>query len=160
MFLQVFNPLTMNYNYSCHRNSAACYQLVQSVLKISSALAERVGQGEVGRCFALGDSAWQLLQLAIAKAWSALDGPFSCFVVPFASCSHIVSSDPHLISNSYFLVCFFLYWEGRIRDIKHSFMVQIMDVSFLLALLTYKISALTISMPIYTLFSNTIWAQK
>ena len=38
---------------------AACYQLVQFVLKISSALAERVGQGEVGGCTALADSAWR-----------------------------------------------------------------------------------------------------
>ena len=42
----LFNPLTTNDNYSCHRNLAACYQLVQSVLKIGSVLAERVGQGE------------------------------------------------------------------------------------------------------------------
>ena len=35
----------------------------------------------VGRCIALGDSAWRLLQLAIEKAWSALDGPFFCFLV-------------------------------------------------------------------------------
>ena len=33
------NPLTTNYDYSPHQNSAACYQLVQSVLKIGSALA-------------------------------------------------------------------------------------------------------------------------
>ena len=44
------NPLTMNDDYSHHRNSAACYQLAQSALKIGSALAERVGQGEVGGC--------------------------------------------------------------------------------------------------------------
>ena len=44
------------------------YQLVQSVLKIGSALAERVEQGEVGGCTALGDSAWRLLQLAIENA--------------------------------------------------------------------------------------------
>ena len=37
-----FNPLTTNDNYSCRQNLAA------SVLKLSSALAERVGQGEVG----------------------------------------------------------------------------------------------------------------
>ena len=37
------NPLTTNDDYSRHRNSAACYQLAQSVLKIRSALAERVG---------------------------------------------------------------------------------------------------------------------
>ena len=52
-----FNPLTTNDDYS-HRNSAACYQLAQSVLKIGSGLAERVGQGEVSGCTALGDSAW------------------------------------------------------------------------------------------------------
>ena len=31
------NPLTTNDDYSRHRNSAACYQLAQSVLKIGSA---------------------------------------------------------------------------------------------------------------------------
>ena len=77
----IFNPLTTNDDYSCHRNSAACYQLVQSVLKIGSALAERVGQGEVSGSTALADSSWQLLQLAIEKAWSALDGSFFCFLV-------------------------------------------------------------------------------
>ena len=66
---------------SRHRNSAAfLYQLAQSVLKIGSALAERVGQGEVGGCTALADSAWWLLQLAIEWALSALDGPFFCFL--------------------------------------------------------------------------------
>ena len=75
------NPLTMNDDYSCHRNSAACYQLAQSILKIGSALAERVGQGEVGGSTALADRAWQLLQLAIEKAWSALDGLLFCFLV-------------------------------------------------------------------------------
>ena len=75
------NPLTTNDDYSRHRNSAACYQLAQSVLKIGPALAERVGQGEVGGCTALADSAWRLLQLAIEWAWSALDGPFFCFLV-------------------------------------------------------------------------------
>ena len=38
-----FNSLTTNDNYSRYRNSAACYQLAQSILKIGSALAERVG---------------------------------------------------------------------------------------------------------------------
>ena len=38
------------------------YQLVQSALKIGSALAERVGKGKVGGCHPLG--AWWLLQLA------------------------------------------------------------------------------------------------
>ena len=40
---------------------AVCYQLAQSLLKIGFALAERVGQGEVGGCTSLADSAWQLL---------------------------------------------------------------------------------------------------
>ena len=48
---------------------------------MGSALAERVGQGEVGRSTALADRAWRLLQLAIEKAWSALDGPLFCFLV-------------------------------------------------------------------------------
>ena len=39
------------------------------------------GTGEVGGSTALADSAWWLLQLAIEKAWSALDGPFFCFLV-------------------------------------------------------------------------------
>ena len=54
---------------------------MQSVLKIGFVLVERVGQGEVGGCTALGDSAWLLLQLGIEKAWSALDGPLFCFLV-------------------------------------------------------------------------------
>ena len=49
-------------------------------LKIGSALAEWVGQGEVGGCTPLGDSAWRplgdsarrLLQLAVEKPWSAI----------------------------------------------------------------------------------------
>ena len=68
------NPLTTNDDYSRHRNSATCYQLAQSVLKIGSALAERVGQGEVG------GSTWRLLQLAVEKPWSAPGGPFVCFL--------------------------------------------------------------------------------
>ena len=80
-FKVYFNPLTTNDDYSRHRNSAACYQLAQSVLMIGSALAERVGQGEVSGCTALVGSAWQLLQLAIERAWSVLYGPFLCFLV-------------------------------------------------------------------------------
>ena len=49
LHLQVLNnPLTTNDDYSRHRNLAACYHLAQSILKIGSALAERVGQGGVG----------------------------------------------------------------------------------------------------------------
>ena len=78
VFSQV-NPLTTKDDYSRHRNSATCYQLAQSVLKIGSALADR--KGGTGGGGALGDSAWQLLQLAIEKAWSTLDGPFFCFLL-------------------------------------------------------------------------------
>ena len=75
LFCSPINPLTTNDDYSYHRNSTACYQLMQSVLKIGSVLAERVGQGEVGGSNALADRAWWLLQLAVEKAWSVLDGP-------------------------------------------------------------------------------------
>ena len=57
------------------------YQLVQSVLKIGSVLAERGGQGEVDGCTTLADCVWLQLQLAIEKAWSVLDGAFFCFLV-------------------------------------------------------------------------------
>ena len=59
---------------------AACYQFAQSVLKIGSALAERVGQGGVAGCTTLADSAWRL-QLAVEKPWSMPGGPFVCFLV-------------------------------------------------------------------------------
>ena len=78
---QYINPLTTNDDYSRHRNLAACYQLAQSILKTGSALAERVGQGEVGGYTGLADSAWRLLQLAIEWVWSALDGLFFRFLV-------------------------------------------------------------------------------
>ena len=45
----------------------------------SSALAERVGQGEVGESTALPDSAWWRLQLPVEKLWSMTGGPFVCF---------------------------------------------------------------------------------
>ena len=52
------NPLTTNDTFWHRQILAACYQLTQSVLKIGSALAERVGQGEVGGYTALPDNAW------------------------------------------------------------------------------------------------------
>ena len=70
----------MNDDYSRHQNSAACYQLAQSVLKIG--LRQQKGwDREMGGCTALDDSAWRLLRLAIEKAWSPLDGPFFCFLL-------------------------------------------------------------------------------
>ena len=65
--MYVFKPLTTDDVYTHHGNLATCYQLAQSVFKIGSMLAERVGEGEVGGCHPEGDSAWQLLQLAVEK---------------------------------------------------------------------------------------------
>ena len=53
------NPLTTDDAFRRRQILAACYQLAQSILQIGSALAERVGQGEVGGCTALADSAWR-----------------------------------------------------------------------------------------------------
>ena len=54
--------------------------LAQSVLKIGSALAERDGQGEVGGCTPLGDSAWWLLQLGVEKPGQRRVGHLSAFL--------------------------------------------------------------------------------
>ena len=66
-----------------------------SVLKIGSALAERVGQGEVGGCHPEGGSAWCLLQLAVEKPWSMRGGPFFRFlaqmVLEIAPCRGFIS---------------------------------------------------------------------
>ena len=53
IFYKHFNPLTTEDAFWCHQILAACYQLVQSVLKIGFVLAERVRQGEVGGSTAL-----------------------------------------------------------------------------------------------------------
>ena len=53
---------------------------MQSVLKIGSVPAERVGQVEVGKYTALPDSAWWWLQLPVEKPLSMLGGPFVCFL--------------------------------------------------------------------------------
>ena len=71
----LFCSLTTDDAFWCRLTLATCYQFAQSVLRIGSALAERVGQGEVGGCTPLGDSAWQLLQLAVEKSWSMPGGP-------------------------------------------------------------------------------------
>ena len=71
-----FNPLTTDDAFWRCLTLAARYQLAQSVLKINS---ERVGQGEVGGCTPLDDSAWQLSLLAVEKPWSKPGGPFVCF---------------------------------------------------------------------------------
>ena len=53
MTFTLFSPLPTDDAFWRRQILAACYQLAQSVLKIGSALAERVGQGEVGGCTAL-----------------------------------------------------------------------------------------------------------
>ena len=74
LFCSLINPSTTDDAFWYHLTLATCYQLVQFVLKIGSALAERVegsalaervGQGEVGGCTPLGESTWRLLQLAV-----------------------------------------------------------------------------------------------
>ena len=47
---------------------------------VGSALAERVGQGEVDLYTAMHDSAWWRLQLLVEKPWSMTSGPFVCFL--------------------------------------------------------------------------------
>ena len=79
-----FNPIATDDAFWRHLTLAACYQLAQSILKIGSVLAERVGQGEVGGCTPLGDSAWRLLQLAVENPWLAPGGPFVCFLAQTA----------------------------------------------------------------------------
>ena len=47
----------------------------------------------MGGCYPLGDSAWQLLQLAVEKPWSAPGGPFVCFLARMGKCSfHLVGT--------------------------------------------------------------------
>ena len=74
------NPLTTDDTFWRHQILATCYQLAQSVLKIGSVLAERVGQGEVGGYTALPDSAWWRFQLPVEKPWSMTGGPLSAFL--------------------------------------------------------------------------------
>ena len=74
------NPLTTNDAFWRHLTLAACYQLVQSVLKIGSVLAERVEQEEMGGCTPLADSAWRLLQLAVESPGQCLVGHLSAFL--------------------------------------------------------------------------------
>ena len=55
------NPLTTNDDYGHHQTSATGYQYGTILFEDRSALAERVGRGEVGRCHLEGDSPWLLL---------------------------------------------------------------------------------------------------
>ena len=79
-FCSRINPLPTDDAIWRRQILAASYQLAQSVLKIGSVLAERVGQGEVGGCTALADSALRRLQLPVEKPWSMPGGPFVCFL--------------------------------------------------------------------------------
>ena len=78
--IRTLNSLTTDDAFWCHQFLATCYQLAQSVLKIVSAVAERVGQGEVGGCTTLADTAWRPLQLPVEKPWSMPGGPFVSFL--------------------------------------------------------------------------------
>ena len=57
----------------------------------------RVGQGEVGGCIPLGDSAWRLLQLAVEKPWPtatmALNPSFHPSFSPNGSCYHVTGEE-------------------------------------------------------------------
>ena len=77
---QDFNPLPTDDTFWHRQILVACYQLVQSILKIGSALAERVGREEVDGSTTLPDSAWWQLQLPVEKPWSMTGGPFVCFL--------------------------------------------------------------------------------
>ena len=57
-YVQLINPLRTDEAFWCRQSLTACYQLVQSILKIGFALAEKEGQEEVGGCTPLADSAW------------------------------------------------------------------------------------------------------
>ena len=48
--------------------------------RFCTALAERVRRGEVGSCHPEGESAYQLLQLAVEKPWSSPVGHCSVFL--------------------------------------------------------------------------------
>ena len=71
--------LTMNDNYSCHQNSAACVGAIHSEDKFCASRKGGTGGGRWGA--ALADSAWQVLWLAIERAWSILDVQFFCLLV-------------------------------------------------------------------------------
>ena len=66
VYISLFlNPSPTDDAFWRHQILAACYQLAQSILKISSALAERVGQG-------VHRSAWQSMAAVAAACWKAL----------------------------------------------------------------------------------------
>ena len=80
LFCSLINPLPTDDTFWRRQILAACYQLAQSILKIGSVLADRVGQWEVGGSTALPDSACWRLQLPVEKPWSMTGGPFVCFL--------------------------------------------------------------------------------
>ena len=72
--------LTTDDAFWCRQILGTCYQLAQSVLKIGSVLAERVGQGEVGGSSALPDSAWWWLHLPVESLGQCRVGHLSSFL--------------------------------------------------------------------------------
>ena len=95
------NPLTTNDVFWHRQLLAAHYQLVQSILKIGSALAGSMGQGEVGGCTTLVDSAWQQLQLPVDRPWSMPSGPFVCLLLQMG------------IENAHFTLYRLHFWHFR-----------------------------------------------
>ena len=65
------NPLTTDDECTCHATLAACYQLVQSVLKTGFVLAKGWDRGSHDML-----CTWQLSWLAVERPWLALAGPF------------------------------------------------------------------------------------
>ena len=74
--------LTTNDAYCCPLTSAPCYQLVQSVLKIGSVVAKKLGQEEVGRYIQDMPSTCWLPWLAIEGPWSAMAELFLTLLAP------------------------------------------------------------------------------
>ena len=60
-FCLTVNPLTTNDTFGVVQFWPHVIQMVESVLKIGSVLAEKEEQGEVGGCTTLTDSAWRWL---------------------------------------------------------------------------------------------------
>ena len=95
------NPLTTDDAFWCRQILTASYQLAQSILKIGSVLAERVGQLEVGGYTTLLDSAWLWLQLSVEKPRSMMGGPFVCFLAQTG------------VENTHFTLKGLHFWEFR-----------------------------------------------
>ena len=57
--------------------SASSCDFRQCPWEIGAATAEKAGQGEVGGCTRMVQTAWPCLGSAVERYWLALEGPFS-----------------------------------------------------------------------------------